>query len=42
MVVFSRDIDPREVIDFIEANFELEGRTDEIKRLVGALAYAAA
>lgn len=31
-VVFSKDIDPREVIDFIEANFELEGRTDEVKQ----------
>ena len=27
-VVFSRDTDPREVIDFIEANFELEAATD--------------
>jgi len=31
-VVFSKDVDPREVIDFIEANFELEGRTDEVKQ----------
>lgn len=29
-VVFSKDVDPREVIAFIEANFELEGRTDEV------------
>jgi hypothetical protein len=41
-VVFSRDIDPREVTRFIEENFELEGRTDEVKKPVGALAYAAA
>jgi hypothetical protein len=41
-VVFSRSIDPREVVRFIEANFELEGRTDELKKPVGALAYAAA
>ena len=31
-VVFSKDADPREVIDFIEANFELEGRTDDVKQ----------
>lgn len=31
-VVFSKDIDPREVIAFIEANFDLEGRTDEVPR----------
>lgn len=26
-IVFNRDIDPREVIDFIEANFDLSGKT---------------
>lgn len=26
-IVFSKDINPQEVIDFIEANFELEGKT---------------
>lgn len=29
-VVFSRNADPKEVIRFIEANFDLEGRTDEV------------
>lgn len=33
-IVFSKDVDPREVIDFIEANFELEGRTDDVKQEV--------
>ncbi len=41
-IVFSRDIDPQEVIDFIEKNFELEGRTDELQISVGDLAYATA
>ncbi len=39
-IVFSSTIDPQEVIDFIEKHFELEGRTDEVKISVGALAYA--
>lgn len=30
-VVFSRDADPKEVIAFIEANFDLEKRTDEVE-----------
>lgn len=30
-VVFRRDADPRQVIGFIEANFDLEGRTDEVE-----------
>lgn len=30
-VVFSRDADPKEVIAFIEANFDLEERTDEVE-----------
>lgn len=29
-VVFNRSMDPRKVIDFIEKNFDLEGRTDNI------------
>lgn len=33
-VVFPRDIDPREVIAFIERNFDLEGRTDEVPEAV--------
>lgn len=31
-VVFSKDIDPGEVIAFIERNFDLEGRTDDVKK----------
>jgi hypothetical protein len=30
-VVFPRDIDPSEVIAFVEANFDLERRTDEVE-----------
>jgi hypothetical protein len=29
-VVFSRHTDPDEVIEFIERNFDLSGRTDEL------------
>jgi hypothetical protein len=29
-IVFPKDIDPAEVLSFIEANFELEGRTDRV------------
>lgn len=43
-VVFPRDIDPREVIAFIEEHFELEGRTDEVgeSALLAQLRYARA
>lgn len=44
-VVFSRDADPDEVIRFIEANFDLEGRTDDLPAsvpLMEALRYAPA
>jgi len=43
-IVFSRDADPADVIRFIEANFDLEGRTDEIAAdlpLLASLRYAA-
>lgn len=30
-IVFNRNIDPGEVIKFIEENFDLQGRTDEVK-----------
>lgn len=39
-VVFPKDIDPREVIAFIEANFDLEGRTDGVAEAAWQ-AYAA-
>lgn len=39
-VVFAKDIDPAEVMAFIEANFELEGRTDHVEQSVWQ-AYAA-
>jgi len=39
-VVFPKDIDPREVMAFIEANFDLEGRTDGVERSAWR-AYAA-
>ncbi|HTM68899.1 MAG TPA: class II aldolase/adducin family protein [Candidatus Binatia bacterium] len=44
-VVFARDADPEEVIRFIEANFDLEGRTDEVMQrtpLLEALSLAPA
>lgn len=30
-IVFHRDTDPQKVIDFIEANFDLKGRTDDVQ-----------
>ncbi len=41
-IVFSRDADAQEVIDFVEKNFAPEGRTDEVRQPIGALAYAVA
>lgn len=35
-VVFNRDADPEEVIRFIEENFDLEGRTDNVAPTVAA------
>ena len=42
-VVFRRDADPRRVIQFIEQNFDLEGRTDEVEEdapLLASLRFA--
>ncbi len=39
-IVFNRNIDPQKVINFIEANFDLKGRTDELHQLQSAHAFS--